>query len=397
MKQYKVALLGCGPRGTLASLGYKAHPRTEVVGVCDINEERLHKLGDILNVNTRYTDADTMLSELKPDIVIIPTRTDFHFPLSMKVLEFGANIDVEKPMCHNLDEADILLNKARETGYRISVHHQFRVGIGFRAVQKAINAGKIGKLRYIFSSGKGYYGGYGLLNIGVHSLAYLIGHAGKCTSLTASVLTDGRPITPDDIATLSMGTLAGEHITATLEFESGITGNLLHQRFAEVNNHGCYVELFGTEGKILWSMRGAWIINDIYDDPDDFNSPGAHNIEGAAFSSNNSQWEQLPDEIHEDFDPSSNADANEFWYVDEYVKALDTNTQPPTNANLAVNITEIMMGIFESGAYRKRVNLPQQKRDHPLERWAKETNTTIPKTTLHYRDWLKAEDKRLGR
>ena len=391
MKQYKVALLGCGPRGTLASLGYKAHPRTEVVGVCDIDEERLHKLGDILNVNTRYTDADTMLSELKPDIVIIPTRTDFHFPLSKKVLEFGANIDVEKPMCHNLDEADILLNKARETGYRISVHHQGRVGTAFRAVQKAINAGKIGKLRYIFASGKGYYGGYGLLNIGVHSLSYLIGHAGKCTSLHASVLTDGRPIAPDDIATLSMGTLAGEHITATLEFESGITGNLLHQRFAEVNNHGCYVELFGTEGKILWNTRGAWIINDIYDHPDDFNSTTTY------FRSNNSQWERLPDEIHEDFDPSSNADANEFWYVDEYVKALDTNTQPTTNGNLAMHITEIMMGIFESGAYRKRVNLPQQKRDHPLERWAKETNTTIPKTTLNYRDWLEAEDKRLGR
>ena len=388
MKQYKVALLGCGPRGTFASLGYKAHPRTEVVGVCDIDEERLQKLGDILNVNARYTDADTMLSELKPDIVIIPTRTDFHFPLSKKVLEFGANIDVEKPMCHNLDEADILLNKARETGYRISVHHQGRVGTAFRAVQKAINAGKIGKLRYIFSSGKGYYGGYGLLNIGVHSLSYLIGHAGKCTSLTASVLTDGRPITPDDIATLSMGTLAGEHITATLEFESGITGNLLHQRFAEVNNHGCYVELFGTEGKILWSMRGAWIINDIYDHPDDFNSTATH------FRSNKSQWEQLPHEIHEDFDPSSNADANEFWYVDEYVKALDTNTQPTTNGNLAVHITEIMMGIFESGAYRKRVNLPQQKRDHPLERWAKENNKTIPKMP---RDWLAVKDKRLGR
>jgi hypothetical protein len=91
------------------------------------------------------------------------------------------------------------------------------------------------------------------------------------------------------------------------------------------------------------------------------------------------------------------AHPSEFWYVDEYVKALDTNTQPPTNGNLAVHITEIMMGIFESGAYRKRVNLPQQKRDHPLERWAKETNTTIPKTTLNYRDWLEAEDKRLGR
>ena len=34
---------------------------------------------------------------------------------------------------------------------------------------------------------------------------------------------------------------------------------------------------------------------------------------------------------------------------------------------------------------------------YPLERWAKETNTTIPKTTLNYRDWLEAEDKRLGR
>ena len=178
-----------------------------------------------------------------------------------------------------------------------------------------------------------------------------------------------------------MGTLAGEHITATLEFESGITGNLLHQRFVKVDNHGCYLELFGSEGKIIWNPGKAWIINDIYDHPDDLNS----------------QWEQLPPEIHEDFDPSSNTDPSEFWYVDEYVKALDTNTQPTTNGNLAVHITEIMMGIFESGAYRKRVNLPQQKRDHPLERWAKENNITIPKMPRSYLDWLEAEDKRLGR
>ena len=109
METYRVAILGCRGRGTAAGRAYHAHPRTEVVALCDLVQERLDTLGDELGVPTsvRYTDLDKMIEETQPDIVAIPTGTEFHYTLSMGVLEHGVSIDVEKPMCQALDEADV--------------------------------------------------------------------------------------------------------------------------------------------------------------------------------------------------------------------------------------------------------------------------------------------------
>ncbi|MDA0841740.1 MAG: Gfo/Idh/MocA family oxidoreductase, partial [Planctomycetota bacterium] len=163
MKTYRVALLGCGPRGTSASRGYNALSRTEVVALCDINQERLNLLGDELDVSARFEDLDAMIQETEPDIVIIPTNTKFHFELAMRVLEYGVNIDMEKPMCVDLEQADAVIARAKEKGARIAIHHQGRVAPAMNAVAKAFAEGRIGRLRHIETSGKGYFGGYGLM------------------------------------------------------------------------------------------------------------------------------------------------------------------------------------------------------------------------------------------
>ena len=189
MKTYRVAMLGCRSRGTSAARAYHAHPRIEVVGLCDLIQERLDTLGDELGVSARFTDLDKMIRQTQPDLVAIPTGTEFHYPLATRVLEHGVNIEVEKPMCTDLAEADEVLAKAKAQGVRVAVHHQGRVGGAMRAMARAYAAGRIGKLRYIYASDKGYYGGYGLMNIGVHLLNYVIKFAGHCRSLTATALT----------------------------------------------------------------------------------------------------------------------------------------------------------------------------------------------------------------
>ena len=128
MRTYRVAILGCRGRGTAAARAYHAHPRTEVVALCDLIQERLNTLGDELGVKTRFTDLDEMIRQTAPDIVAIPTGTEFHYDLCMRVLEHGVHIDVEKPMCVDLEQADVVVAKAKENGVRIAVHHQGRVG-----------------------------------------------------------------------------------------------------------------------------------------------------------------------------------------------------------------------------------------------------------------------------
>ena len=42
---YRVAILGCRGRGGAAARAYFAHPRTELVGLCDLVAERRDQLG----------------------------------------------------------------------------------------------------------------------------------------------------------------------------------------------------------------------------------------------------------------------------------------------------------------------------------------------------------------
>lgn len=101
MKTYRVAILGCRGRGTAAGRAYHAHPRIEVVGLCDLVPDRLNGLGDELGVTARFDDYDRMIRDTAPDIVAIPTATELHYELGMAVLEHGVHIDIEKPNLHD--------------------------------------------------------------------------------------------------------------------------------------------------------------------------------------------------------------------------------------------------------------------------------------------------------
>ena len=158
---YRVAILGCRGRGRAAALAYHDHPRTKIVGLCDLIEGRVDELGQQVDVNERFTNLNEMIDQTSPDIVAIPTGTEFHHGLCMAVLEHGVHIEVEKPMCIDLVQADDVISKAELQGSKVAVHHQGRVSHAMQPLQYAVDEGKIGNIRYIYGSGKGYYGGYG--------------------------------------------------------------------------------------------------------------------------------------------------------------------------------------------------------------------------------------------
>lgn len=385
-KTYRVAILGCRSRGTAAARAYHAHPRIQIVALCDLVRERLDTLGDELGVPApaRFADFDEMIVQTRPDVVAIPTGTEFHYPLAMGVLEHGVNIEVEKPMCIDLEQADAVIAKAKEKGARVAVHHQGRVGAAMHAVARAFAEGRIGELRYIYASGKGYYGGYGLMNIGTHTLNNVIKFGGRCRSVTATALTDGDLITPADVVPSpgGMGTIAGERITATLHFDHNVTANLLQHRFPIVDSTAYGFELYGTEGRLVWRLGGAWWLPQPHYVPDGMRD----------------RWEALELVYPHHYDPTSRAAADDYWFVEDYVRALDEGRDHECSGEEARHVLEIMMGIFESAADGKRVDLPQARRDHPLRRWRREHNLGDPSPMPRaYGEWLAAEDRRLGR
>ena len=384
MHTYRVAILGCRSRGGAAARAYHAHPRCEIVALCDLMPERLNALGDELGVGIRYTDLDEMMRETQPEIVAIPTGTEFHHELCLRVLEYGAHIDVEKPMCSTLEQADEVLAKAQEKDLRIAVHHQGRAGAAMRAVDRAVAEGKIGELRHLNGSGKGYYAGYGLMNIGTHTVNAMLRLTGHCRSVSALALTDGRRVTPADVvpAAGGMGTVCGERITATLEFDNNLAATLLQHRLPEVDSNAYGFEVLGTEGRLLWKTSGAWWL------------PTPHFLPDGT----RDKWEALPLTYLDTYDPDGSATEEDYAYADDFVEALDKGREHECSGIEGRHVIEILMAILESGAYGTRVTLPQENREHPLIRWRREHGLSEPAPmSRDYKTWLAEEDRRLGR
>ena len=223
-----------------------------------------------------------------------------------------------------------------------------------RTMARAYAEGRIGKLRYIYASDKGYYGGYGLMNIGVHLLNYIIKFAGHCRSLTATALTDGHLITPEDVipSANGMGTIAGENITATLQHDDNVTTNLLLHRFPVVDSTASGIQLFGTEGRMMWRSPWIWWLPTPHFLPDE----------------EHGNWQALEEEAPDHYDPNGPANLDDYWFAEEWVRALDEGRDHEASGIEGRHVMEIMMGVFESAAYGHWLAhppRPQTQRDHP--------------------------------
>ena len=178
-----------------------------------------------------------------------------------------------------------------------------------------------------------------------------------------------------------MGIVAGEDITATMAFENRVVAILTQHRFPEMDSTAHGFEVYGTEGRLFWHNLGAWIKTTPHGHP---GSPGV-------------DWEALPLLYPDHYDASGQAAADEYLYVEEYVNALDAGRSHACSGDEGLHVMEIMMGIFESGAYGRAVNLPQKDRSHPLLKWREEAGMgTLPDMPRAYGEWLDVEGQRLG-
>ena len=109
-------------------------------------------------------------------------------------------------------------------------------------------------------------------------------------------------------------------------------------------------------------------------------------------------WETLEPVFAPGFDPAMDTSPGDFAFADEYVNALDDVRDHECSGAEARHVMEIMMGVFESAAFGKRIDLPQGRRDHPLLRWRAEHGLGEPEPMPRLvPEWLEAEDRRLGR
>ena len=107
---------------------YAHSDATELVALCDLDEQALHDVADAHDVDARYTDFETMLREQQPDLISIATPQASHAAMTiLAATEYTPKgILCEKGMANNLGEARAMLAACDRNDVKLIIGHENR-------------------------------------------------------------------------------------------------------------------------------------------------------------------------------------------------------------------------------------------------------------------------------
>jgi predicted dehydrogenase len=112
---------------------YRELPEAQLVCVVDSNEERATQCAKEFGAKP-FTSIDQIPPTVKAVTVAVPTS--HHLPIAEQLLKRGIAVLVEKPLAATVDEAQQLLDCARQTGSLLTVGHTERFNPIVRAIQR---------------------------------------------------------------------------------------------------------------------------------------------------------------------------------------------------------------------------------------------------------------------
>ncbi len=142
----RVALIGCGGRGTHDANLFKNTPNVELAYVCDVDVARREAVAKSLGVPAAQalSDMRRMLDDKTVDAVIVATPDHWHSPAAILACEAGKHVYVEKPISHNIRESRLLVEAAKRNKTHVQHGTQSRSTPMMIEAVKLLREGLIG-------------------------------------------------------------------------------------------------------------------------------------------------------------------------------------------------------------------------------------------------------------
>jgi predicted dehydrogenase len=139
----RVLVAGCGNMGRSHARAYRRMPELEIAGLVSRREESRRALSAELGGLPTFADYHEALRSTRPDVVSVNTYPETHAPYARAALEAGAHVFCEKPLATTVEEAQALVDLARERRRKLVVGYLLRVHPAWqRFVEVARTLGK---------------------------------------------------------------------------------------------------------------------------------------------------------------------------------------------------------------------------------------------------------------
>jgi UDP-2-acetamido-3-amino-2,3-dideoxy-glucuronate N-acetyltransferase len=187
--------------------------------ICDTNPEILHSYQEGYEEVQKETNFDRVLSNPEIRKIAIATPAGLHYRLAAAAIKAGKDVFVEKPICLDQREGELLVQAAQDQGRILMVGHLLHYHPCIQKLKELIEDGTLGKLHYITSNrlnlGKFRREENALWSFAPHDISVILGLAGSTS--------------PDAVACHGGNYLAA-HVADTtmtvLKFHSGLMAHV---------------------------------------------------------------------------------------------------------------------------------------------------------------------------
>jgi scyllo-inositol 2-dehydrogenase (NADP+) len=256
----RVGVLGYGAIGHEHNAAIALTQGLELTAVCDPNPLRLDAARELAPDVRGHSDAQALLDDDQVDLIIVSTPPDSHAAWTLRALEHGKSVVVEKPFCITVAEADAQIAAAAGRGLTLAVYQNRRWDPDYLALKQIIRSGQIGEVFHYES----FIGGYGHPCNYWHSDEAVSG--GAIYDWGSHYLDWVLDLFPQEVEWVSATThkrvwhdvTNADHSRVLVHFTDGIEAEFTHSDLSAALKPKFYV--LGTEGGIIGDWRHERVV-----------------------------------------------------------------------------------------------------------------------------------------
>jgi len=206
MARIRIGVLGAGDISRSTYIPGTARLAREgildFVAVCDQIEDRARSAAAAHGIPQVFADYDEMLERGGVDAILNLTPMQFHAQATLKAIGAGKHVYTEKPIATTLDDANRVIESAKEAGLILSCAPALMTHPECQEIKRLLAEGAIGKICYIRARGSHpgpawlldypsdptwfYQPGAGpIFDLGVYPITYVTGFLGPAKRVAA--------------------------------------------------------------------------------------------------------------------------------------------------------------------------------------------------------------------
>ncbi len=146
-EKLNIAIIGVGGRGG-GNLG--AVSGENIVALCDVHEPTVDKAAQRFPQARKYRDLRRVFDDAKNfDAVVVSTCEHTHAFAVLPALQLGKHVYCEKPLTHNVWEAQVVIEAARRAKVATQMGTQIHAEDNYRRVVELVQTGALGPVREV--------------------------------------------------------------------------------------------------------------------------------------------------------------------------------------------------------------------------------------------------------